>query len=202
MKSYLLFIGLLFSVSMQAYYSISPYVWCGNNPVRFVDPEGRKIHIASSLASRILGKVGVNTYHAKVSRDISRLKQMDPQIQTMIVVLEKSENTYTITPVSDRPDKKNGNAYDHNTNTLYYDPDNPKRLDGEVRDPIVGLAHELGHAENDETGERIEYDQDKVQEGDVEEKKKKNQNEQNSIQKENIVREELNLPLRDETYTK
>jgi hypothetical protein len=60
----------------------------------------------------------------------------------------------------------------------------------------------LGHAENDETGERIEYDQDKVQEGDDEEKKKKNQNEQNSIQKENIVREELNLPLRDETYTK
>ena len=71
-----------------------------------MDPEGRKIHIASSLASRILGKVGVNTYHAKVSRDISRLKQMDSQIQTMIVVLEKSENTYTITPVSDRPDKK------------------------------------------------------------------------------------------------
>lgn len=60
----------------------------------------------------------------------------------------------------------------------------------------------MGHAENDETGERIEYDQDKVQEGDVEEKKKKNQNEQNSIQKENIVREELNLPLRDEIYTK
>lgn len=104
--------------------------------------------------------------------------------------------------MSDRPDKKNGNAYDHNTNTLYYDPDNPKRLDGEVRDPIVGLAHELGHAENDETEERIEYDQDKVQEGDDEEEKKKNQNEQNSIQKENIVREELNLPLRDETYTK
>ena len=25
----------------EKYYSISPYAWCGNNPVKFVDPDGR-----------------------------------------------------------------------------------------------------------------------------------------------------------------
>ncbi len=24
----------------EKYYSISPYAWCGNNPVNFIDPDG------------------------------------------------------------------------------------------------------------------------------------------------------------------
>ena len=28
----------------EKYFSISPYTWCAGNPVRFVDPSGKKVH--------------------------------------------------------------------------------------------------------------------------------------------------------------
>ena len=33
----------------EKYYHISPYAWCGNNPVRFIDPDGRWITIYEGM---------------------------------------------------------------------------------------------------------------------------------------------------------
>ncbi len=195
-------IGHWLSVDPMAdkYPNISPYAYCAWNPVKFVDPDGRKIKIAGNFITRILGRLGVPNYQGKVMSALSQLKDIDPEINQMISQLETSDVEYTIKPTTERPDGKNGNAYYSKEKTIYFDPDNNKRADGEERDAIVGLAHELGHAENDDNGTRIPYNKDAAQKGDLVEKEKRNQNERNSIRKENIVRDKLNLPQRDETY--
>ena len=42
MRYYLLLFCLLLSLASKAVYSISPYAWCANNPVRNVDLDGKK----------------------------------------------------------------------------------------------------------------------------------------------------------------
>ena len=182
------------------YPNISSYAYCGWNPLKYVDPDGRKIKIAGNFIARVLGRLGVQNYQGKVMSALSRLNDIDPEINQMISQLEASDVEYTIKPTTERTDGKKGNAYNSKEKTIYFDPDNNKRADGEERDPIVGLAHELGHAENDDNGTRIPYNKDAAKNGDPVEKEKWNQNEKNSIRKENIVRDKLNLPPRDETY--
>ena len=182
------------------YPGISPYAYCGWNPINYVDPNGKKIEVAGSLISCFLGKIGIDNFQGKTYRALDRLRNIDPNIRDMISQLEASATVYTIKPTTQRPDNGIGNAYDPKTNTIYFDPDNVKRKNGEIRDPIVGLAHELGHAEDDNNGKVTQYDKNNALNGDVVEIEKLNENEKNAIQRENIVRERLNLPQRNETY--
>lgn len=201
-RYYLSLLGIWLSPDplLDEFPEISSYAYCKWNPMKYMDPDGRKIKIAGNFIAHILGRLGVQNYQGKVMSALSRLNDIDPEINQMISQLEASDVEYTIKPTTERTDGKKGNAYNSKEKTIYFDPDNNRRADGEERDPIVGLAHELGHAENDDNGTRIPYDKDAAQKGDPVEKEKWNQNERNSIKKENIVRDKLNLPQRDETY--
>ncbi|MDD6019843.1 MAG: hypothetical protein PUD41_05410 [bacterium] len=43
----------------EKYYSLSPYLWCAGNPVRFVDPDGRIIKMpANSTAEQVFSVLG------------------------------------------------------------------------------------------------------------------------------------------------
>ena len=37
----------------EKYYNISPYVYCANNPINSIDPDGKKIEISGNRSQRI-----------------------------------------------------------------------------------------------------------------------------------------------------
>ena len=177
------------------YPGVSPYVYCVGNPVKYVDPDGREI-IVGSLLDRILCFFGLDSYVDKVNNDVNKLKNIDPELNKLISVLENSDTKYYIEKTQG---KNKGNSYNRSNNTIYYNPENNIGVGGE-RPAIAGLAHELGHAENDENGIHINYNLRKVREGNQKEIEKLNNNELNSIYYENIVRESSGYEQRSYNY--
>lgn len=73
-----------------------------------------------------------------------------------------------------------------------------KTRSGTKRNPRIGLAHETGHLEDLLNGTAIHVDQNKVLTGNKIEMYKLELNERNSISLENIIREILNYPIRNQ----
>ena len=183
------------------YPGLNPYAYCAWNPIKYVDPDGRKIVIGSWFG-RILAKIGFNNFESKVMLQLGKLKDMDSELNKMIISLEKSNITFYI----EYENNKN-NYYNNLTNTIKYDPDDNIRKDGQIRPPEAALAHELGHAENDKNGDTVKYDraiangEKGTKKEQATEQSKRDLNEINSIYYENIVREKEGYPLRGYNYS-
>ena len=176
------------------YPNISPYAYCAWNPIKFVDPDGNKIVVGSWLG-RTLANLGFNNFEAKVQSQLQELKDMDPELNKMITKIEESSTEYHIMAVDgDRL------SYNNSKKEIRYNPDSQETKSGKKRPAQIGLAHELGHAENDIDGTTVKYDKDKADNGDQKELDKWNRNEINSIDKENIVREKYNCEERPYNY--
>lgn len=176
------------------YPNISPYAYCGWNPIKFVDPDGKEI-VVGTWYGRALAKLGFNNFEAKVMAQLKELKNMDPALDEMITKIEEPTTEYHITDIDG-----NGFGYDNSKKELFYNPDSKETKTGRKRPAIVGLAHELGHVENDVDGSTVEFDKEKAKNGDPVEREKCNKNEQNSIGKENIVRTKLGCKNRPNDY--
>ena len=155
---------------LDKYLHISPYSYAAWNPVKYIDIDGNRIVIGSWFG-RALAKLGFKNYEAKVQFHLQELKDMDPELNKMITKIEESDTEYHIIGIDG-----NDFSYNDKKKEIRYNPDSKETKSGKKRPAQVGLAHELGHAENDVDGTTVKYYSEKVRQGDQVEIDKRNKN--------------------------
>ena len=193
----------------EKYYATSVYGYCLNNPIKYIDIDGRKIVIGTPM-QRLLGKLGLDSYVEKVSRQLEQNNMDSKRIQSVYNQLEASEHIYRILPLSESPyGEEHGNHVipDSKTErgkqqgaTMYYDPDLNQTPSGNERKARIALAHEMGHLEEYLKGNVIPTDKKKKDSGDKVELYKTELNESNSLSLENIIRKILDYGTRNWYY--
>ena len=110
---------------------ISPYAYCGNNPVKNVDPDGKIIVIAKGASESFIRdyEQTVQTIEEKGCGDVWRALNDSPEVYTLV---ESSGNS---------------NSFDSSTKTISWNSRKGLYTSNDVYlSPATRLNHELSHA--------------------------------------------------------
>ena len=152
--------------------------YAGNCPVRYIDPDGKKIVFCKSATAEQIKSYETAVFYLKQS---ARAKEL-------IEKLEGAPEVFTIDFIESTNER-----YDWDLKTIKWNPKNglivkskekSSGVTGGLQSPALGLAHEMGHAEQDILGTFNKYSDETECERD------------NLDRNEIIIANELNEPVR------
>jgi len=136
----------------EKYYAVSPYVYCIDNPVHFVDPNGKRVLIWYNdngtrrsfqysggvvIHSNSFVNAVIEAYHYnKVNWNIAGYAGKSP-----LATLVEREETVNISYSGAFPDQ-----FDYTRRTIYWNPAKGLFSEGVITSPATGLDHEADHA--------------------------------------------------------